>query len=151
MEVSHVQVEAFGIHKASNQLKNLFCWHERVLLLLKLMIEILNIDHKSDLSILLGNSKPWEAPIATFDLFLAWSPHCAKVALSLKFSFKHLCASMVWGMCVCVCVCVNLTSSSGGLPSDAVPTARQIHPPQRLRRHTPSDSVHQFPPGENVN
>jgi hypothetical protein len=50
-----------------------------------------------------------------------------------------------------VCVCVNLTSSGGGLPSDAVPTARQIHPPQRLQRHTPSDSAHQFPPGENVN
>ncbi len=50
-----------------------------------------------------------------------------------------------------VFVCVNLTSSRGGLPSDAVPTARQIHPPQRLWRHTPSDSAHQFPPGKNVN
>jgi hypothetical protein len=28
-----------------------------------------------------------------------------------------------------VCVCANLTSSRGGLPSDAVPTARRIHPP----------------------
>jgi hypothetical protein len=39
---------------------------------------------------------------------------------------------------VCVCVCVCLTSSRGGLPSDAVSTARCIHPPQCLRRHTPS-------------
>jgi hypothetical protein len=29
----------------------------------------------------------------------------------------------------CVCVCVILTSSRGGLSSDAVPTARQINPP----------------------
>jgi hypothetical protein len=28
------------------------------------------------------------------------------------------------GSCVCVCVCVCLTFSRGGLPSDAVPTAR---------------------------
>jgi hypothetical protein len=89
MEVSHVQAEACGIHKASNQLKNLFCWCERVLLLLKLMIEILKIDHKSDLSILFWNSKPWEAPIPTFDFFWVESPHCANVALTLQFSFKR--------------------------------------------------------------
>ncbi len=52
---------------------------------------------------------------------------------------------------LCVCVCVNLTSSGGGLPSDAVATARRIHPQQRLWHHTPTDSAHQFPPGENVN
>jgi hypothetical protein len=49
------------------------------------------------------------------------------------------------------CVCVNLTFSRGGLPSDAVPTARQIHPPQLMQHHTLSDSTHQFSPGENVN
>ncbi len=38
----------------------------------------------------------------------------------------------------CVCVCVCLTSSRGGLPFDAVSTARWIHPPQCLQRHTPS-------------
>jgi hypothetical protein len=32
---------------------------------------------------------------------------------------------------------VCLTSSREGLPSDAMPIAGQIHPPQRLRRHTP--------------
>ncbi len=40
-------------------------------------------------------------------------------------------------MCVCVCVCVFLSSSRGGLPSDAVLTARQIHPPPRLQCHSP--------------
>ncbi len=35
------------------------------------------------------------------------------------------------------CVCVFLSSGRRELPSDAVPTARQIHPPQRLQRHTP--------------
>jgi hypothetical protein len=35
-------------------------------------------------------------------------------------------------------VCVCLTSSRGRLPSDAVLTTRQIHPPQCLQRHTPS-------------
>ncbi len=38
---------------------------------------------------------------------------------------------------VCVCVCVFLSSGRGGLPSDAVPTARRIHPPQCLQCHTP--------------
>jgi len=85
----HVQVKACGIHKASNRLENLFCWHERVLLLLKLMIEILKIDHESDLSILFGNSKPWEAPIAMFNLFWVESPHRTNVALMLQFSFKR--------------------------------------------------------------
>ncbi len=35
-------------------------------------------------------------------------------------------------------VCVCLTSSREGLPSDAIPIAGQIHPPQRLQCHTPS-------------
>jgi hypothetical protein len=39
---------------------------------------------------------------------------------------------------VLACVCVCLTSSREGLPSDAMPIAGQIHPPQCLRRHTPS-------------
>jgi histone H3 len=34
-------------------------------------------------------------------------------------------------------LCVFSTSSRGGLPSDAIPIAGQIHPPQRLQRHTP--------------
>ncbi len=34
-----------------------------------------------------------------------------------------------WLMLVVVCVCVVSTSSRGGLPSDAVSTARRIHPP----------------------
>jgi hypothetical protein len=70
-------------------IEKLFCWCERVLPLLKLIIEILKIDHKSDLSILFGNSKPWEAPIPTFDFFWVESPHCANVALMLQLSFKH--------------------------------------------------------------
>jgi hypothetical protein len=37
----------------------------------------------------------------------------------------------------CVCVCVFLTTGSEGLPSDAIPIAGRIHPPQRLQRHTP--------------
>ncbi len=49
---------------------------------------------------------------------------------------------------VCVCVCVFLSSSRGELPSDAVPTARQIHPPQRLQRHTPRQTPHQPLPEE---
>jgi hypothetical protein len=62
---------------------------ERVVPSLNLMIEILKIDHKSDLSILFGSSKPWEAPIPTFDLLWDESPHCANVALMLQFSYKH--------------------------------------------------------------
>jgi hypothetical protein len=70
-----------------------------VLPLLKLMIEIMKIDHKSDLSILFGNFKPWEAPIPTFNLFWVESPHCANVALMLHFFvLVPLCASKVWGM-----------------------------------------------------
>ncbi len=38
----------------------------------------------------------------------------------------------------CVCVCVRLTSSREGLSSDRIPIAGRIHPPQRLRCHTPS-------------
>ncbi len=41
-----------------------------------------------------------------------------------------------YGLWVCVCVC--LTSSREGLPSDVIPIAGQIQPPQRLQRHTPS-------------
>jgi hypothetical protein len=64
--------------------------------------------------------------------------------------FKTIAHFRVAGVCVCVCVCVCviLTSSRGKLPSDAVPTARQIHPPQRLRRHTPVQTPHQPLPGE---
>jgi hypothetical protein len=35
------------------------------------------------------------------------------------------------------CVCVFLTTSSEGLPSDAIPIAGRIHPPQRLQCHIP--------------
>ncbi len=34
-------------------------------------------------------------------------------------------------------LCVFSTSSRGGLPSDAMPIAGRIHPPQRLQCHTP--------------
>jgi hypothetical protein len=37
----------------------------------------------------------------------------------------------------CHQVCLFLTTSSEGLPSDAIPIAGRIHPPQRLQRHTP--------------
>ncbi len=50
--------------------------------------------------------------------------------------------------CLSVCLCVILTSSRGGLPSDAVPTARHIHPPQRLGRHTLFQTPHQPLPGK---
>ncbi len=49
-----------------------------------------------------------------------------------------------------VCVCVISTSSRGGLPSDAVPTARQIHLPQCLRRHTPLSDTPSASPWEDV-
>jgi hypothetical protein len=65
-------------------IEKLFCWCERVLPLLKLMIEILKIDHESDLSILFGNSNSWEAPILMCDLLWVESPHCANVALMLQ-------------------------------------------------------------------
>ncbi len=45
-------------------------------------------------------------------------------------------------------VCVISTSGRGELPSDTVPTARQIHPPQRLQPHTPIQTPHQPLPGK---
>ncbi len=51
-------------------------------------------------------------------------------------------------VCVCVCVCVCPTSSRGGLPSDAVSTARLIHPPNACNVIPPPDSAHQPLPGE---
>jgi hypothetical protein len=47
-------------------------------------------------------------------------------------------------------VCVILTSSRGGLPSDAVPTARLIHPPQCLQHHTPFSDTSSALPWEDV-
>jgi hypothetical protein len=51
-------------------------------------------------------------------------------------------------VCVCVCVCVFLSSSRGGLPSDAVLTTRQIHPPPMPATSFSRQSPHQPPPGE---
>ena len=50
---------------------------------------------------------------------------------------------MSWSYPKHMCVCVISTSSRGGLPSDVVPTARRIHPPQCLQRHTPIQTPHQ--------
>jgi hypothetical protein len=50
-----------------------------------------------------------------------------------------------WG---CMCVCVFLSSSRGGLPSDAVLTARQIHPPPPPATSFSRQSPYQPPPGE---
>jgi hypothetical protein len=48
-----------------------------------------------------------------------------------------------------VCVFVILTSSRGGLPSDAVPTARQIHPPPNTCNIIPPfQTPHQPLPGK---
>jgi hypothetical protein len=44
---------------------------------------------------------------------------------------------------VCVCVCLILTTGKGELPSDAIPIAGQIHPPQRLQCHTSVQTPHQ--------
>jgi hypothetical protein len=49
---------------------------------------------------------------------------------------------------VCVCVCVISTSSQGGLPSDAVSTARQIHPPRTCNVIPPSDTPSASPWGD---
>ncbi len=51
---------------------------------------------------------------------------------------KVTCKSNSWSETLLECVCVCLTSSREGLPSDAIPIAGRIHPPQCLRRHTPS-------------
>jgi hypothetical protein len=51
-------------------------------------------------------------------------------------------------VCVCVCVCVCLTSSREGLPSDAIPIAGRIHPPNACNVIPPPDSAHQPLPGE---
>jgi hypothetical protein len=45
--------------------------------------------------------------------------------------------------CVCVCVCVFLSSGRRELPSDAVPTARQIHPPPMPATSYPRQTPHQ--------
>jgi hypothetical protein len=108
------------------------------------MIEILKIDHESNLSILFGSSRPWEAPILTFDLLWVESPHWANVALMLQFSFKRHSVLQRCG----VCVCVILTSSRGELPSDAVPTARQIHPPHACNFILPFQTPQQPLPGK---
>ncbi len=62
---------------------------------------------------------------------------------------------LVFGVCVCVfpasgcvCVCVCLTSSREGLPSDAIPIAGRVHPPNACDVKPPSDSAHQPLPGE---
>ncbi len=55
--------------------------------------------------------------------------HVAAVRVAIMPVFKTL-----DGVCVCVC----LTSSREGLPSDVMPSTGRIHPPQRLRCHTPS-------------
>ncbi len=44
---------------------------------------------------------------------------------------------MVYNLKNTMCVCVFLSSGRRELPSDAVPTARKIHPPQCLQHHTP--------------
>ncbi len=50
---------------------------------------------------------------------------------------------------ILVSVCVILTSSRGGLPSDAVPTARQIHPPPNVCNVIPPfQTPHQSLPGK---
>ncbi len=48
------------------------------------------------------------------------------------------------------CVCVCLTSSREGLPSDAIPIAGRIHPPQCLRCHTLSRLCTSASPWEDV-
>jgi hypothetical protein len=61
------------------------------------------------------------------------------VVVSQAFDATGLSAQLPQGViCIvpCACVRVCLTSSRGGLPSDAVSTARWIHPPQRLQCHT---------------
>jgi hypothetical protein len=45
-------------------------------------------------------------------------------------------------------VCVCLTSSREGLPSDAIPIAGRIHPPNACDVIPPPDSAHQPLPGE---
>jgi hypothetical protein len=48
---------------------------------------------------------------------------------------------------VCV-LCVFSTSSSGGLPSDAIPIAGRIHPPHACNVIPPRQTPHQPLPGE---
>ncbi len=48
----------------------------------------------------------------------------------------------------CVCVCVFLSSGRRELPSDAVPTARQIYPPPTPARSYPRQTPHQPLPEE---
>ncbi len=57
----------------------------------------------------------------------------------------------VGDMCECVCVCeLDLQSGWAALITRCQPQGWLTHP-SRLQHHTPLDSAHQFPPGENVN
>jgi hypothetical protein len=68
-----------------------------------------------------------------FSLVLAQAAGATTTTMWLRMT-----ASRVLFPSAGVCVCVCLISSREGLPSDAIPIAGRIHPPQRLQRHTPS-------------
>jgi hypothetical protein len=58
----------------------------------------------------------WDVKYKSWRWWHAPMRHAKAIAMSMAYS-------------LCVCGCVILTSSRGELPSDAVPTARKIHPP----------------------
>ncbi len=78
-----------------------------------------------------------DCPRTTFLSFLHLesSPLCLMTQRTATIWVRY--SSLFPWECVCVCVCMFSTASRGGLPSDAIPIAGRIHPPQRLQRHTP--------------
>jgi hypothetical protein len=61
-----------------------------------LIVNALEVNDKTDLAILLGYTKGWEAPISSLDFFWGESSQSSYLALSFDFLFDCLSETMEW-------------------------------------------------------